>query len=363
MYPFPSERTFVENSWYVGGTVEELNQGPFERTILGKPVVFFRAESGEPRALHALCPHRSYPLARRGRVIGNSIQCAYHGFAFDGSNGQCVLVPAQDRPPGQYRQRVYPVCERGPWIWIWAGDAEAVNFSSIPANTQIDMGEGWVTSRPTSFVGVKGRYMLLVENLFDLTHVGFLHGDLGEFDAIISAPMKIDETAEIIRVVRQMSTGWTDFHEALFGLENRFQGLSTFDSVTRYFSPGYVTTSGYITQSINGQEFDRQRYGSLYFHHAITPETSTSCHYFGTTSRDFRLDDPYFDAEFRSFDIAVRQQDVDAAEAIEDHFDRFGEPAVELLVKSDGAAGRVRRHIQKLIESANTKELLALAEH
>ena len=81
-------------------------------------------------------------------------------------------------------------------------------------------------SNPTAFGGIKGRYMLLVENLFNLTHVGFLHGDLGEFDAIISAPAAVDETDDSLKIVREMRTPWTDFQTALFGQENRFSGLS-----------------------------------------------------------------------------------------------------------------------------------------
>lgn len=351
MHPFTSDATFVENTWYIGAAVDEIGPTPLERIILGKPVVFYRSDEGVPMAMHATCPHRGYPLALHGRVVGDALQCNYHGFAFDGKSGACVRVPSQLSPPGGYRQKTYKLVERGPWIWIWPGDPELADESRIPSLEELGLCEGWTYIRPFKFTGIKARYMLLVENLLDLTHLGHLHGDLGDFELYVTAPLEISETDDRMTVVRPMRDRWTEQHDVMFGSKNRFEGFSDFSSITTYYGPGYITTTGHITRSIDGLEtIDKSIYGDVYFHHAITPETDHSCHYFGTSSRTHRLIDKAFDELFYPFDEAVRQQDIEAAEAIEAHMVQFGEPTIELMVKSDVAAGRIRRKIQRALD-------------
>lgn len=351
MYPFRSAHTFVRNAWYVGCTVDEFENGPLERTIMDKPIVFYRSGSGDVLAMHALCPHRAYPLALRGQVRGDALQCAYHGMRFDGRTGACVHVPTQATPPPSFRQPVYPVVEQGPWVWIWLGDPKLAEQSIIPSLDEVGLGEGCKQVDTINFTNIKARYMFLLENLFDLTHLAFLHGDMVDGSGLVEAPVEIEETAKRMTVVRPMKSDWTDLHEFFFGAEHRFTGSSESASETCYYGPGYITTTTHTMRSIEGLEHvDRSIYGDVIFHHAVTPETTRSCHYFGTSSRTHRHDDRPFEEAFRTLDVNVRQQDVDAVQAIEAHMLQFGEPVTELLVKSDTAAGMLRRRIQRAIE-------------
>jgi phenylpropionate dioxygenase-like ring-hydroxylating dioxygenase large terminal subunit len=362
MHPFRTGETFVRNSWYVACAAEDVSNKPFERVILGHPVAFYRAANGKAMAMHGICPHRFYPLALHGKVVGDALACNYHGFAYDGRTGACVRVPSQRSVPN-FRQRIYPVVERHPWIWIWPGDPALADETRIPTHEEIGFGTGWTHLKPFSFLSIKARYMFLVENLLDLTHLGYLHGDMGDFSLYVQSPMEIDETADRLRVVRPMRDGWTQQHEVMFGAENRFEGLSDFASITNYYGPGYVTTTGHITSAIDSLPVvDKTIYGDVIFHHAVTPETAHTCHYFGTSSRTHRLTDKAFDELFYPFDETVRRQDIEAAEAIEAKMIQFGEPSTELLVKSDAAAGRIRRKIQRAIdEEGGSAALSALA--
>lgn len=352
MYPFHDDNVYVRNAWYVGCAVTELNGGAvLQRIIMDRPVVFYRGESGAVMAMHGICPHRNYPLALRGTVKGDALQCAYHGFAFDGKSGACVLVPSQSRPPS-FQQPVYKVVERGPWVWIWPGDPALADESTIPGLQETGLGAGWKFLDPIIFAGISGRYMLMVENLFDLTHVAFLHGNMGDFDAVLKAPISVEESGDRLTVVRPMRTPWTSHHDVMMKPEHRFDGLSDSASITTFYGPGYITTTDHIINWIEGVEnIDKTVYGDVHYHHAITPETRNTCHYFGMSSRTHRLDDVEFDAMFGPFDTAVRDQDVVAAEAIETNFQQFGEPQVELMVKSDTASGKVRRLMQRLVDA------------
>ena len=57
---------------------------PLGATLQGVPLVLFRGRDGRPGALEDRCPHRNAPLAA-GRVRGGELECAYHGWRFDGS--------------------------------------------------------------------------------------------------------------------------------------------------------------------------------------------------------------------------------------------------------------------------------------
>jgi vanillate O-demethylase monooxygenase subunit len=63
-------------------------------------------------------------------VVGDQIQCGYHGLCFD-QDGVCVRVPGQDSVP-RARVRMYPLVERHGFAWIWLGDAERADTDLVP---------------------------------------------------------------------------------------------------------------------------------------------------------------------------------------------------------------------------------------
>ncbi len=43
--------------------------------------------------MDAYCPHLGGNLGAGGRVIGNCIECPFHGWQFDGETGKCTVIP------------------------------------------------------------------------------------------------------------------------------------------------------------------------------------------------------------------------------------------------------------------------------
>jgi phenylpropionate dioxygenase-like ring-hydroxylating dioxygenase large terminal subunit len=77
--------SYLRNTWYVAAWDHEVsNEKPLARKILDEALLLFRDSTGKPQAIGDRCPHRFAPLSK-GCVKGNSIQCAYHGLEFDGS--------------------------------------------------------------------------------------------------------------------------------------------------------------------------------------------------------------------------------------------------------------------------------------
>src|SRR2546430_5743447 len=73
---------------------------------------FFFFNDTATTEIYTLSLHDALPILR----------CMYHGIKYDGS-GKCVQIPGQDMIPPKLRVPGYPVVQRGPFIWIWMGDA------------------------------------------------------------------------------------------------------------------------------------------------------------------------------------------------------------------------------------------------
>ena len=114
---------FLLNQWYTAATSAELGDKPLARTICNEPLVIYRCGDGQVAALTDRFPHRKAPLSA-GEVIGNDIQCGYHGIRF-GADGACTHVPG-DAPIGRnFRARSFPAHEVHGLIFVWLGEALA----------------------------------------------------------------------------------------------------------------------------------------------------------------------------------------------------------------------------------------------
>jgi phenylpropionate dioxygenase-like ring-hydroxylating dioxygenase large terminal subunit len=125
-----SPEPLVRNVWYMGAWSHEAADQPLARRILGNPVVFFRGADGLVGALEDRCCHRAAPLSL-GRVEGNMLRCGYHGLCFN-TQGACVRVPGQETVPPAARVPSFQVVEQDAVVWVWMGDADKADRSTIP---------------------------------------------------------------------------------------------------------------------------------------------------------------------------------------------------------------------------------------
>lgn len=118
-------KELLRNHWYMALPSGRLRAGDMQALeIMGEPVLFFRKPGGEVSAVRDICPHRGIPF-RYGRVVGDLLECPYHGWKFDGG-GVCREIPsltsAQKLDCTKIKIRAYPVRERYGAIWIFIGD-------------------------------------------------------------------------------------------------------------------------------------------------------------------------------------------------------------------------------------------------
>lgn len=348
MYPFGLPSLMVRNRWYIAAFSSEISQNPMERTLLGKPVALYRTEDGAAVAMYGICPHRYYPLAK-GKVRGDALVCGYHGFAF-AADGKCVDVPSQDTGAG-FCQPTYPLVERGTLCWIWMGDKDKADPALIPPYEDFGLDQpGWRASSFNYFL-VGGRAQLLIDNLLDLTHLPYVHYHIPGGESMARTEMREEAREASYRLVRRSKTPWTPFFDQLFGPEHRYEGWADFESITDFYGPELVRTNLPLLRRVDGMDEVPPELGELHLLHGITPETETSTHYFGISTRNFRLDSEELDQFELESDVHIRGQDKAAIEAVEERLDRSAEVQRELLVKSDIPAAKVRKMIKDMLET------------
>jgi vanillate O-demethylase monooxygenase subunit len=151
-------------------------------------VLLYRREDGNVVALRNRCPHRSFPLSR-GKLSGDVVTCGYHGLAF-GPDGRCTEVPSQSTVPDGLATPSYPVVERPPFIWIWMGEPEQADPAQIPDHH-------WLSSPDyasySGYIHCRTNYVRLHENVLDLTHFPYVHGEAAGGLDYIRAPFTVDD--------------------------------------------------------------------------------------------------------------------------------------------------------------------------
>ncbi len=333
---------FIRNAWYVAAWDHEVGRDMLRRILLDEPVLLFRRDDGKPVALEDRCCHRQAPLSR-GRLVGNIVECGYHGLQFD-TTGACVKVPSQDRVPASARVKAYPVVERNHWIWIWMGD---------PAKADPALIEDfhWMDDPEWGFGGdslhVEANYQLLVENLLDTTHLPFLHPEslgTGEF---ARSEFEVAREGDRVQVTRWlMDKPPAPFHKRMGGFPD---GMNVDRwQVTTFAPPSFVKLDvGSAPAGAGARQGDRSKGMNMYNLNAITPETGKTAHYFWAQAYNFKLDQAWISDLVRSIVTKAFLQDMAMIKAQQQNMDLGASPGVNL--GQDKAWIAMRQIVQRLI--------------
>jgi vanillate O-demethylase monooxygenase subunit len=272
---------FLRNCWYIAAESREVGREPMGRVLLNEPVVVYRKEDGTPVALEDRCCHRRAPL-HKGKLVGDKIQCGYHGFTFD-ATGACTYIPGQERVSASVCVRSYPVVERHRYLWIWMGEKEKADPASIPDFHHNDDPE-WAAVG--ACLHVDANYLLLVENLIDLSHVAFVHAStIGSADDT-NPIIKNERSDEFVRVIREAPGIACTPSMAAVGFAPVIDQKKIIT-----FTPGSniwidIPTRDAVAVEGRNQPMERR----VMILNAITPETERTCHYFWANARDFDLE-------------------------------------------------------------------------
>jgi vanillate O-demethylase monooxygenase subunit len=331
------------NHWYCAGTTDDFSREPTARTLLERSIVFFRTEAGELRALQNRCLHRSYPLSE-SIVEGDNLICSYHGACYS-ADGALVRIPSQSHAPVPKRQlKRYAVEERGPFVFIWMGDGEP-DYSRFPEVPQLGNPDFRVLH---GFYELKGSYLFMLENLYDLTHFVYLHRNTFGFDdSYFDIPPITTVTDDGLVVCTNSEE---NSHSVLMSLpppaREELAGKSIVQRDDTYaVSPGLVLAHWYVLE--DGQDQPTVDNVQGYINHYMTPVTKDRCLYWWSYSanRDVNNDEHF--AGMTMFIERGFQEDVAAVERMQQLLDEDTTDVTEMNIAGDKAGILFRRVILK----------------
>lgn len=337
---------FVRNAWYIASWADDLRREPLARRICDEPVVLYRDAENRAAALVDRCCHRGTPLSL-GRVTHEGLECGYHGLVF-GRDGACVRVPGQDRVPPSARVRSYPIVEKDGFVWIWMGDPRAADPAQIVDYPFHADRARWPHRH--SLYPIAANYMLLVDNLMDLTHLGYVHGGTigGNPTTHVEAKMETHPTPRGLKFTRWMlDSDPPPTYTKAVPFKGRVDRWQEFE----YIAPGSIIQwSGATDAGTGAYEGKRDGGFSLRLFHGVTPETETSCFYFWSAANGYRQDEP--DATEQLFLEISRAFDQDkvVVEAQQARLLELGQDGLVNL-KADVARVRMRQTVERLLEA------------
>jgi len=339
---------YLKASWYVAAWSKDIGHSLSVQTILGESLVLFRKSNGEVAALENRCAHRHVPLGA-GTLVGDEVECAYHGLRYDGS-GQCTRVPSQDRIPSRAKVRSYPIVERYGWVWIWMGPAEAADPAAIPDFSKLS-DPAFAAAGGTKLV--RANYELITDNLMDLSHVGFVHQktignqDMGEKGTI--KVERLDHGVRVTRWVIDVPPPPTYVRTGIIGADQNVDRWQIIDFEPPCYVHIYV---GGVATGTGAPEGNRVGGLGLWIMNAMTPLTDATSNYFWAVGRDFHIGNAQV-TEFMRDEIS-RTFDEDSAilELQQSTMDLFSHPqSVDILADAGGVQSR--RLLRSLIEAEN----------
>ncbi|EPJ5238821.1 Rieske 2Fe-2S domain-containing protein [Pseudomonas aeruginosa] len=155
---------------------------PQKARLLDQDLVVFRDAQGVARVTDRRCIHRGADLSM-GKVTDKGIQCPYHGWAFNGENGECTDIPALcdgATIPGNAKIRSYPVIERFEHVWTCLDEP----LMDVPNPPELD-GAEW-TWLPAAPIPARCGVMAATENFRDMAHFPFVHEvSMGEVSPLV----------------------------------------------------------------------------------------------------------------------------------------------------------------------------------
>jgi vanillate O-demethylase monooxygenase subunit len=237
------------------------------------------------------------------------VVCRYHGLAFDGT-GRCTHMPSQDKLNPNAKVHAYPVIEKYRWIWVWPGDPAKADPAQIPDMHWNDDPE-WAGDGKT--LVAKCNYRLFVDNLMDLTHESFVHATSIGSKHVAETPMTTTHEGRTVTSTRWMhDIDAPPFWRTQLGKPGnvdrwqiiRFEAPCTIVLDVGVAPAGTGAPQGDRSQGVNGRVLN-----------TITPETETTCMYFWSLMRNYRLRDQTLTTQLREANAGIFVEDQIVVEA------------------------------------------------
>jgi phenylpropionate dioxygenase-like ring-hydroxylating dioxygenase large terminal subunit len=322
----------VLKHWYILAASDELGDKPLAKQLFGTPIVLFRGEGGKAGALLDRCPHRNVPLSL-GRVTGERLACAYHGWQFD-TEGVCRHIPSLTGPSEGRGRRApsFATREVDGFVWVYGEadkepDVEPHRFAFLGA-------PGYTTVRRA--VEASATMYSTIENALDVPHTAFLHKGLFRSESRgITIEARVHRTADRV--------------EAEYVGEPRPPGI-----VARVLSPSGGTVTHFdrfILPSIAQVEYKIGTENHILVDSVMTPVDDFTTRIYAVVSYKMRIPGWLVRPVLEPLALKVFSQDAEILATQTETVKRFGgEQFVSTEIDVLG------KHIRRLLRSAERGE-------
>lgn len=162
------------NGWFALVESFRLKNGESANvTALGQQFAVFRDESGSAHIIDAYCPHMGANMAVGGRVIGDCLECPFHGWRFRGHDGKCTEIPYAEKVPEKAQVKSWPCLETNGWVHVWFHAEDAEPTWTPPELESITSGQWKYSGRSEHYINA--HIEEIPENGADVAHLKQVH--------------------------------------------------------------------------------------------------------------------------------------------------------------------------------------------
>ena len=340
---------FLKNAWYVAAWSSEVNHDLQQTLILGEKICLYRSSENVVVALEDACPHRKLPLSK-GRIKNNGIECGYHGLTFN-TEGSCIWAPGDGNIPPKAKVHAYPIYEKYDLVWIWMGNPELADPSSIIDIANFDNPE-WGVNRGEA-MELNCNYLLMCDNLLDPTHVAWVHQNSFAQSQTKDAPLNVTHTDDGYIVHRwMMDAEPAPFYKKVVEFEGHCDRLQHYE--VRYPAHALIRAvftpagTGGVDGTLDAKTFVMDSYNFM------TPTTESQTRYYWFQLRNIRPDDDAL-SQIMSADVQhAFEEDRVILNAVQIGLTEKKSPTIDLSI--DSGQLRFRRQLAKRIEAEKALE-------
>lgn len=214
----------ILDHWHPVHPVHKLKDKPVGIQLGGRLICLYRTASGQIAAVDDVCPHRRMKLSY-GRVVGEKIECKYHGWQFD----PCGEGESPGTPKMQTCTESFETRTAHGYVWVKSRHGQGP-FPEINKENYYHLGNFQHT--------IPAPLELTVDNFTEIEHSGTVHNTFGyDLDRMDEVSVRFEPTDDSVRVI---NVGPTKKLNPLFGyLLGIREGDLFHDDWTTYFSPIY----------------------------------------------------------------------------------------------------------------------------
>jgi vanillate O-demethylase monooxygenase subunit len=253
--------------------------------------------------------------------------------------------------PSNARVRAYPALERHRWVWVWMGEAAKADPALIP-DLHWNDAPGWTPA--SSCLHVKADYLLLVENLLDMSHLPYVHANSLGSPEDTNPSLDWERGEDFVRGTRlskRISPSKTMRDRGIDFMVDQTQ-------VMIFTPPSHISIEVLRIESAPPAGSKPRVATHNYILNSMTPETPTTCRYYWTNARDFETDNAALTAMVMKQVSGAFEEDRDILEAQQRIID-LDPSAATLNVVGDAGAVHARRIVSKLLENERTPARLS----